>query len=239
MNNSLQSLGLSKHEIAVYMSLINLGPSSPSAIEKDSGLHRPLVYKALNLLINKGVVTISPKGKRKTYVAESPDNLIAIFNKIENKFLSDIEELNILYSSPKHTKPLLTYGIGAKAIRAGIRDIVESQNKGDQYYRYAPGYSLFNKKKYLPNSYANMRDKKQLERFVIANDDGKIHSKKLTKHVKVIPKSFDSFNDRVGVAIYGNKVLIVDYESESAVTINHAKFAEFQKKIFKLLYSKL
>lgn len=236
---TLLALGLSKNEIAAYISLLELGPTSPTSIEKHARMHRPLVYKALASLQTKGLVTASPKGARRIYVPESPDKLSGIFRRMEDGLISSIEDLHKLYSGPKHAKPSIVYSTGDKAVRSGLRDVIETLRKGEVYYRYSPGYELFDRSRFLPKKYEAMRDKKQLERFIITNDDGKKHRTVLGRYTKAVPRSFDLFNDRIGLVVYGNKVLILDYESKSAITITHAKFAEFQKKIFKLLYSKL
>jgi len=237
--DALQSLGLSRHEIDVYIALLELGPSSPTQIEKRADLHRPFVYKALASLQLKGLATITPRGARKIFIPESPDKLIKMFRIVEDNLFSNLEDLHKLYANPKHEKPTITYAAGESAVRNGMRDVVETLNKGDIYYRYSPGYELFDRKRFLPRKYEEMRDRKQLERYIIVNDDGKKHKQKLGKYTKAIPRSFDLFNDRIGLVIYADKVLIADYESQSAITIKHAKFAEFQKKIFKFLYSKI
>ncbi len=236
---SLHSIGMNDHEATVYLALLDRGPSSPTQIEMYVRLHRPLVYKALASLLDQKLVRISPKGKRRLYVAESPDKLIELFKNIETNFLSNIEDLHIMYANPHSPKPTLTYAEGDEAVHESLMDVIKTLDKGDVYYRYSPGSEQFDRTRFLPKKYKEMRDQKQLERFVIVNDDGKKHSIKLGKYVKSVPRSFDLFNDRIGLAIYKNKVLIVDYETQSVITIAHGKFAEFQKKLFKLLFSKL
>ncbi|NDE68294.1 hypothetical protein EB052_01670 [bacterium] len=236
----LTSLGLTYNEARVYTCLLEIGPSSPTKIERETHIHRPLVYKALTSLQQRRLVSINPRGKRKNYAPASPDKLIEIFRKIEDGFLSKIEDLHNLYEKPQSPRPIVTYAEGEQAIRDGYMDVIKTLNKGDIYYRYSPGYDLFDRKRFLPKAYKEMRDQKQLERFIIVNDRGdKKHNLPLGKQVKAVPKSFDLFNDRIGFAIYKDKIMIADYESKSAITIKHQKLADFQKKLFKLLYSKL
>lgn len=244
---TLTSLGLTQYEAQVYECLISEGELSPINIEKHTGLHRPFVYKAILGLIQKNLITSTPNGKRKNYIALSPDKLNGLFRSIESSYFSNIEDLHAKFNESRQNgidkknkeKPLLTFSTGEKAIRDGYRSVANDLNRGDTYYRYNPGYNLFDKDRYLPKSYQKTRDSKNLERFVITNQDHGIEKLKLGKDIKVVPKSFDMFNDRVALSIFKDKVMIIDYDSESVITIKHAKFAEFQKKIFKLLYSKL
>ena len=237
--DSLLSIGLNDHESEIYLALLRLGTSSPTHLEKHCKMLRPTVYDTLSSLLARNLIHITPKGKRKLYTAQSPDKLTELFRSIENRFFSHIEDLHKLYSTPQSDKPLIAFTQGDQAIRDGFIHLVQSLQKGDVYYRYSPGYELFDKARYLPKKYKDIRDRKQLERYVITNEDGKTHTEKLGRATKQVPRSFDMFQDRIGVTIYQDKVLIVDYDSESAITITHQKFADFQKKIFKLLYSKM
>lgn len=239
----LQSLGLSKYESKVYMTLLECGPCSPSDIEKTSNLLRPVVYKALSNLISKNLVAAQPKGKRKLYTAQSPDRLVEIFRGIEDGFLSTIEDLHTIHRNPQSrpgsSRPEINYSEGDKAVRAAYMDIIDSLDKGGTYYRYSPGHELFDRKRFLPKAYRQVRDQKQLERYIIIDETKAKPNNNLGRAFKTIPKSFDLFKYRIGLFIYKDKVTIIDYESGGVITITHSKFAEFQKSIFKLLYSKL
>lgn len=248
MNNYksvLQSLGLGRYEAQVYITLLENGPLSPSNIEKAGRLLRPVVYKSLANLISRGLVSARPKGKRKLYIAESPDKLTEIFTDIENNFLSTIENLHKIHAEQeaaragKSERPVITYSEGDKAVRNAYMDIIDSLGKGDTYYRYSPSYESFDRKRFLPKKYRDARDKKQLERYVIVNEFGTGPNPALGRDVKMVPKAFDIFNHKIGFIMYANKVAIIDYESGGVITIAHKKFVEFQKNIFRLLYSKL
>jgi len=54
-----------------------------------------------------------------------------------------------------------------------------------------------------------------------------------------IPKLYDLFEDNISKIIYANKVAIIDYESETSFIIENKKLADFEKKIFKLLFKYL
>lgn len=241
MKNSsvLSSLGLSSYETSLYHLLLDTGPASPTLLQKLSKIHRPLVYKALEGLVEKRLVAITVKGKRKVYIAESPDRLTTLFKRLEENLLSEIEELHTVHQQSKSSKPVITFGEGESAIRKSFMDVVATLNKNEKYYRYSPGYDLFDKEKFLPRKYKSVRDAKQIERYVIANEAVKDHKFGMNKQIKMVPAAFDLFNDRIGQVVYRDKVTIVDYESKTTITIQHKKFAEFQKKIFRLLFSKL
>jgi hypothetical protein len=54
-----------------------------------------------------------------------------------------------------------------------------------------------------------------------------------------IPKLYDLFEDNISKIIYANKVAIIDYDTETSFIIENKKLADFEKKIFKLLFKYL
>ncbi|MCF7865476.1 MAG: helix-turn-helix domain-containing protein [Candidatus Pacebacteria bacterium] len=232
----LKQLGLTDAEIKVYTSLLSIEESLIVDITKTTDLYRPAVYKAIEGLKEKGLIRISSKGKRQTYTAEAPDRLEILFKNFEQTFFNNIEDLHQTYETSK-TKLNVSMAEGEDAITDAYSDVIHSLNKGETYYRYSSLHN-FLKKKYIPKDYEYLRDKKGLERLIITGKKTP-HQKLLGRSIKIIPPEFDLFQDEINVILYKDKVAIIDYPSKTTMTIKHAKFAEFQKKLFKLLYSKL
>lgn len=65
-----------------------------------------------------------------------------------------------------------------------------------------------------------------------------LSSLRLERDIIVIPKEYDEFDQDVTMTIYGDKVVYIDYSSESSIIIDNAMIADSQKKLFKLLYKK-
>ena len=53
----LEDLGLTQAEIKVYIALLELGSSSAGQILEKSGLQNSVVHRALNSLIEKGLIS--------------------------------------------------------------------------------------------------------------------------------------------------------------------------------------
>jgi len=197
------------------------------------------VYVYLSLLLEKGLVSSTLKGKRKQYVAESPEKLRNMANEVTIDVEETIPDLEDIYKSPK-TKPIVKFFEGKKGITYVFADIVDSLKRGDVYYRYSSSKDLEKTNSYMPKDYVQKRDNKNLERYVINSQyvDSK-NKPDLSRNTKVIPPEFDLFDQNIVQLIYGNKVAIIDINTETSFIIENEKFADFQKKIFKLLYSKL
>lgn len=234
----LEQIGLTKDESTIYRTLLSVNPISISEIVRKTGIHRPTVYKTLPALLEKQLVSIMPKGKNKLYVAESPERVEQIFEALEDEFNSEIHTLFENYKV-RDKKPLVKYAEGDAAIKNIYSDVVHSLDKDESYYRYSSALTL-SRKKYVPKDYRSVRDKKDLNRYIITDSESlKRSSNRLGKSMKSIPKDSDLFDLDITQIIYGNKVSLVDYNSKTTITIENEMIARFQEKIFKLLFGKL
>lgn len=235
--NILEKLGFNTDESRTYLALIELGPASISDIVRKAGIHRPTVYQALPNLIDRGLVSVMPKGKYKQYVPESPERLEKLLVELEDDFNVEIHALQESFAA-RGRKPVVKFSEGDKAIKDLFSDAIHSLKKNDVYYRYSSALTLA-RKKYLPHDYRQVRDRKGLERYIISDESGKTSSRKLGKYMKFVPPGVNLFDLDITQVIYGNNVSFIDYRTKTVVTIENPMIAEFQKKIFKLLYSRL
>ncbi|KKQ35839.1 MAG: hypothetical protein US50_C0004G0028 [Candidatus Nomurabacteria bacterium GW2011_GWB1_37_5] len=235
----LKNIGFNKTEIEIYIFLLKRGPSSVSQISRSLGIHRPIVYRTLDPLKEKGVITMSPKGKQKLYSAEKPEVIINILKDISSKFESLLPEIEDLYSK-KIPQPEIKYMEGRKGIAYVFNDVVNNTKRGETFYRYTSEKDLKKVNSYLPKDYRERRDAKKLERLVISNPaSGSQKRSRLERFIKFIPPECDQFEQNIIELIYGDKVAFIDLNSETSFIIENKSLAEFQKTIFKLLYKKL
>jgi sugar-specific transcriptional regulator TrmB len=235
----LNKLGFNEREAAVYLTLLEGGPATVADIGRKAGLYRTYVYKALPELMNRGLVTKGPFGKRTVYSAEPPDRLEFTFELLRTELAEALPELRSMYSA-NSARPVVKYLEGKKGISSVFDDLVTTLSRGDMFYRYSSAKDLTKTNRYLPNNYRERRDNKQLERLVITSEVQAGEKRpRLERDIKVVPRKYDPFDDDITQIVYGNKVAFIDYNSDTAVTIENQKFADFQKKIFLLLYRSL
>ncbi|MBI2109021.1 MAG: hypothetical protein HYT93_02450 [Parcubacteria group bacterium] len=235
----LRSLGLTKEESAIYTTLLEEGSGTVSAISKQTGLHRPAVYKTLPALLSRGLISMAPKGKQKQYVAESPHKLKLLAENITHALEGRLPELEAAYAR-KEKRPIVKFLSGRAGIIFVYEDLLATLKRGEVFYRYSSAKGERKQDWYVPKNYRERRDQKKIERFVITNEKTKGRKKpRLERYIKVIPKEYDLWEYDITQLIYGNKIAFVDYNTETAVIIENPIIAEFQKKIFKLLFSKL
>ena len=89
----LEDIGLTKAEIKVYISLLELGNSSAGPILEKSGLQNSVVHRALNSLIGKGLISFILEGKRRIYQATDPENFYDFIDNKKRRFEEILPEL--------------------------------------------------------------------------------------------------------------------------------------------------
>lgn len=96
----LESLGLTKSEIAIYFALLDLGPSTTGPIIKKAQIASGKAYLIMDKLVEKGLVTYTLISGTKNYQAKNPERLFDYLN--EKK-----EELNQIELKLKQVMPEL------------------------------------------------------------------------------------------------------------------------------------
>ena len=237
----LQNIGLTEIESKIYISLLEHGSHTITGIAKISWCNRVQVYASIERLKNSKLLWETIKGKRKYYFAENPENLENIFYEQKLSFQSTISLLKDKYEK-KQSKPELRTFYTKDAMKHIFYDVVETLKTGETYYRYS-SRKHDNMRWFLSEDYKKKRDKKEIQRLVITSDELKKMKekgdKKLNREMVAIPKLYDLFEDNISKIIYGNKVAIIDYDTQTSFIIENKKLADFEKKIFKLLFSYL
>lgn len=232
-------LGLTHHEGVIYKALLEYGPVAISDIAAKTGLYRPSVYKSLESLLAKNLILRVPQGKRSLYTAENPAKLQELAKQLFSEVTQTVDELQELYTE-KDRMPTIRVLEGREGVRAVFADVVETLPKGATFYRYTSEKNLNEVNKYLPKEYRKKRDAKRLERLVISNTaSGSQKKPRLERWIKYIPQDFDPFQQNIIQLIYGKRVAIIDMTTKNSLIMENAAFADFQEKIFKLLYKKL
>ena len=236
----LGKIGLEKHEAQIYTALLELGPSLISAISRHTGLHRPTIYQTIRSLEEKGLISASPRGKRKRYTAEAPEKLQSLIEGLRKNLNTVVPELQNLYVLNKN-RPLVKFLERRAGITSVFEDIVTTLKRGDIYYLYTTRKKEIKAEKYFPPNFRERRDAKAIQRFIIASELSKIKFSKpnLNRIVKIIPKEYTLFDQNITKVIYADRIAFLDHNTETATVIQNQAIAESEKTIFKALFDLL
>ncbi|HEY4505295.1 MAG TPA: helix-turn-helix domain-containing protein [Candidatus Paceibacterota bacterium] len=131
LTSKLSRAGLSEKEAQIYAYLIESGGAFPTEIAKHTGLNRTTVYKILEILSIKGIVTELEKQKKFFYQAESPKSLERFVSSQMTMAKRQIESLEqvlptlegLFNASPN--KPIVRFFEGEEGVLNVYRDHVE------------------------------------------------------------------------------------------------------------------
>jgi sugar-specific transcriptional regulator TrmB len=234
-----EKLGLRQSERAVYLALLKGGALNMTEIADAAGLYRPAAYSALDRLRELGLIVAAPKGKRMRYSAESPQKLKTLVTHTLQELDTALPALLALQRF-SGVRPVMKYLEGKIGMKSIFADVVESLKTGEVFYRYTSEKDIDRANSYLPKNYRAMRDAKKLERFVISNAaSGTRKAPRMERAIKIVSPNEDLFDSDVIEIIYGTKVAFLDLSTETGIILESAPLADFQKRIFKLLYKKL
>lgn len=233
----LTAIGLSKHEVAIYMDLLTYGTQTISSISRTCKLHRPAIYRALPHLKEKGLVSERRIGKLIYYAAEPPERLRSLLEVVHQELNTVIPELTQLQQGKA---PIVRRLDGKVGIHAVFEDILSTLQKGDEFYRYSSEGKEEMLNVGVPKDYVKRRDAMRLERVVITNPEF-VASREpsLEETLKIVPKEFLPFDYGVSQIVYGNKIAFIDYRGQMATIIENSTLAKFQRDIFKMLYRRI
>lgn len=237
--NLLKNIGFSEKDSVVYLSLLQNWKSSIADITNNTNLHRIEIYRLLPNLLESGFILVSLKWKRKYYSPAEPSKIEEIYLEQLDRNKNSILELSEMYSNIEK-KPKVTYLEWDKGITNVFSDIVNSLKKWETFYRITSEIDTEQVNSLLPKNYREIRDKKELERYVIMSEKAsKTKRNRLERDLVVIPEKYDEFRDNVFMSIYSNKVAYIDFKTKSSIIIENKQIAKFQEKSFKLLFKSL
>ncbi len=135
----LKEAGLTEGEIKVYLALVELGLTTIGPILEKSKVTKSIIYRILDRLIQKGLVSYIIKEKTKHFQAAPPDKLLDYVEE-KKKYLDEsknkIQELipQLLLKQQTSPKSEATIYEGFKGIMTVHDKRFDKLKKGDEYF---------------------------------------------------------------------------------------------------------
>lgn len=97
----LERMDISDQQGRVYLALLSLGETGISHLERETGLHRQILYNALAALEKKGVAKHAIFNGRRRFSAQPPRRLLGILDEKRRQAETLVERLNDFSSLSK------------------------------------------------------------------------------------------------------------------------------------------
>ena len=134
----LRKLGLKEKEVQVYLTGLELGPSSVQKIAKKAKITRPTTYEIIKTLEKKGLFIETKQKKKRLFVAQSPERILGILKikkrEIEEKereFIRIIATLQSKYSEKLKIQQRKEEKMAVKTKPVGLYQMIGGAKNGD------------------------------------------------------------------------------------------------------------
>ncbi|MBT4541269.1 hypothetical protein HOC35_07185 [Candidatus Woesearchaeota archaeon] len=243
----LEDLGLTNAEIKVYITLLGLGSATAGPILEKSGLQNSVIHRALNTLIEKGIINYIMEGRRKVYQATDPENFYDFIDDKKKRFEQILPELKKKQAFVKE-KNQGTIFRGKRGINEMYNIILNEgsklnkNNKTKEYNTYGGGTRVTHDvmgKTWWRNLHARRLAKKIKCRQVfdesIKKFGNELNKQKLTK-IKFLSSEYEQLQetiilgDNIGIAIFT--------ENPYGILIQDKTVADGYRKYFELLWKR-
>jgi sugar-specific transcriptional regulator TrmB len=236
----LEEAGLTKNEIAVYKTLLQIGPTTAGPLTKKSGIHRSRVYDSLNRLIDKGLVSYKIKANRKYFQAQNPETLINFIEEKKQKVESIIPELKSLQKERVEKQEANVFD-GYKGLKSVFENALHQCRRGDEILvfgaRAGQDVSPVTWDTFFKN-FTKRRIEKRIKYKIIFNDDLRMSNivEEFQKS-KLTEVRFISQKTPAGINIHGDNVAIIVWKKKPhAFLITSKEVNESFREYFKVMW---
>lgn len=235
----LEDLGLTQAEIKVYIALLSLGTSSAGIILEKSGLQNSVVHRALNSLIEKGLISYILEGKKKVYQATNPENF---HDFIEDKRKRFDEILPKLKEKQKFAKKI-TFGEIFKGKRGINQMYITLLNSGGKEYNTFGGGSEVTYNVMGENWWKSLHTKRIAKKIpcrqvfdeTIRKFGNELNKRPLTK-IRFLPKEYAQLQETIIIGEYVGIGIFT--ENPYGILIKDKVVAEGYRKQFEIMWNK-
>lgn len=144
LGSGLKKLGLTDKEVAVYMAMLGVGPSTVQMIARKAKIARSTTYVVIGALQKHGLVTQYELGKKTLFSAEDPERLLHILQHKEAELHDSNQTLQKLLPQLQALmkkaadQPLVRYYNGIEGLKAIRQEMVMYSGTKDTWYNFSP-----------------------------------------------------------------------------------------------------
>jgi len=240
---TLKQLGFSDKEVAVYLTLLENGPSSVRSLAQQSNINRGTTYDILKSLQQRGLVSYYHKDTKQFFAAEDPSALdnalqenLEKLGEVKKHLVQVIPELKSLLN--RADKPVVKYYDGPHGVKTVLTDVLETtaQQKDKTYYVFSSAAIREYLYKAFPD-YTKKRIARKINVHVIALGHKGTPAKLSEKKSLGGQKSSPTY-----ILMYAGKVAMISvnaYKQPISLIIEDQALFSTQLQLFKFMWESL
>lgn len=213
----LQSLGFLDSEIKTYLAALEHGPGTVLDLTKKTHFSRQATYVVIDSLTKRGLMSSVLRGKKKYFVAEDPEKLLAYAERREVDIREKVGDLKRALPELKlkasGDRPVIRLYEGKEGVLTVFNDALETRRTGKDSEIYEiedmdAFFSSIHHEDILPL----LKSHKRFNTKVKGLYQGTPRGKTLESTRYYLPSDIPKFKS--SVTIYGNKIVIHTFEGK-------------------------
>lgn len=247
MVRELMKFGLTEKESEIYLACVSLGNTTVQNISKKANVNRVTTYAMIDQLSKKGLMSSFTRGKKKLYVAEKPERMLAILQEKEaeaqqtiKRFTEILPELHLIIGQ-SGTKPVVRFYEGVEGIKT-IHELMHKTNAKDFYHvevaRMSSGIFPPGTSKYRDASVQKvLKGERNLHIVSVGPSPWREHFYKDTKNHDIRYISQEKYPFMFEFGIYGHMVVLYLQKGDyMGIVIEDDEVAKNFKMIFQFMW---
>ncbi|MDP3882030.1 MAG: helix-turn-helix domain-containing protein [Nanoarchaeota archaeon] len=229
IEETLAKIGLSQNEIKVYLTLNDHGSMKAGRIAKIAKMDRSSAYNAIQMLLEKGLVSYVLIGKVKWFQAAGPKRILEYVKEQEDDIQSILPELQERHKRNKIEGQVRLFK-GIKGVKSVFLDIIRT---GKDNFVFGSEGQFSERMPEFAYQFDRMKKEKGIRTKLILRKDRKEIDSKTSDH-KYLPNISES---PAVTNIYGDKIAIIIWTDEpEGIIIENAAAAKAYKSYFDSLW---
>lgn len=244
IDTKLEHIGLTSKEIKAYLALLKLQSANPHQIAKEAKIERTTIYKILDDLTERGLISKSITGKKLSFFAESPEMLKNMLSEQQNIVNQVLPYLSALQGS-KGSRPIIKLYENRDNIRKVLTESLNSREKVRRDFAFVENVVDFFGLRFIHKQIEDRIKKgihvRSLRRNPKSNKISekdwylKKDNKELLREVRYLPASIE-FEPLI--IIYDHVVAIMSSQKESyALVVESQEFSQVMKLLFDIAWN--
>lgn len=232
LKQNLRQLGFTPNQADVYLALLDLGQTKAGPIVSRLGIHRHIIYRALDDLLAKKMVGKIIKRGVAYFNAANPEPL-------QQEFKNQYELARQVTKRLKTHVRLTPTEVSVLAGKSGLVNLYRLLiNAGENIYVLGGKFEIINRLKGDAAIWEKMFVRRKVKHFVLAQGETKISRwRRELGEIRFLPKSFPATPHVIWIA--GDIVAQVLWEDqETFIVIKNKRIAESYRHYFRLLWSR-
>ncbi len=233
IERTLINLGLTENESKIYLALLKLGEVRVSALSKETEINRSLIYRILESLQRKGLISEVIKENRSYFSANSPKNLRKMLEEKEQDLDEILPSLLQIGKEKQESMHVEVYS-GLRGVKTVLRDQLEEVK---EFYVLGAGKEFASLTEHFYDQYYTIRIERKIMQKILLKADAKERLQKIAQSPYSEVRVLDpDYKVPMAVVVYREKVALISWADKKVIVINSKNVTEGFKEQFNILW---